>query len=182
MSEICALRFLLDRDVNSRIRGGLNPMYQPKADKILEKVEASPAITTGDEVFDAEHGIDSVQHVASIATQEAWRQGALLHYYHSIYRGSPSVEKPSQAACQQVLTLFPVTQLGKPHGLCGLHGLPIFMAATVADTKTDRSACENAFEKLSLGSAADREIKEFFASVWEASDKAGHRVDWVSDS
>lgn len=202
MSEICALRFLLDQDVNSRTNNGLNPIYQPKADEILKKIEANPAFPLEEDVFDSEEGLDSVQHVAGIAAQEAWRQAALIHYYHSIYRGTSTFEKASQAACHQILKLFPVTQMGKPHRsvgaswlflqglhwliilwysrLFGLHGLPVFMAATVANTKEDRESCIEAFDTLSLCCAADKEIKFFFTGVWDASDKAGHQLDWVS--
>lgn len=180
MSEISALKFLLDRDANARSKDGLNPMYQPKADEIMKKIEANPAIWVEPDIIDTEDGLDSVQHVSSIASQEAWRQAALLHYYHSLYRDAESVENAKQAACRQILTLFPTTQLGKPHRLYGMHGLPIFMAATVANTAEDRKACIDAFDRLSLGSAADKEIKLFFERLWTDSDKAGHRLDWVS--
>lgn len=180
MSEICALKFMLDRDVDSRSKGKLNPVYLPKAEEVLKKIESNPAIWVEPDTIDTIEGLDSIQHVSSIASQEAWRQAALIHYYSSIYRGSDAFEHATQAASRQILALFPVTQLGKPHRLFGMHGLPIFMAATVADTKEDRSACMSAFEKLSLGSAVDREVKAFFEHVWEESDKAGHRVDWVS--
>lgn len=180
MSEISAFKFMLDRDANSRSKDGLNSLYQPKADEILKKIEANPALWAEPDLIDPEDGLDSVQHVSSIASQEAWRQAALVHYYHSLYGDADHAESAKQAACRQILTLFPTTQLGKPHRLYGMHGLPIFMAATVANTTENRTACMHAFEKLSLGCAADKEIQQFFERIWEDSDKAGHRVEWVS--
>lgn len=182
MSEICAFKFLLDRDANSRWPEGLNPLYQPKADEILKQIEGNPAIWAEPDFIDSEDGLDSVQHVASIASQEAWRQAALIQYYDSLYRGLDKFEAAKQIACRQILTLFPTTQLGKPHRLFGMHGLPIFMAATVADTQEDKSSCMDAFEKLSLGSAADREIKNFFERLWEDAEKIGRKVDWLDYS
>lgn len=178
-SEISALRFMLDRDVNSRTPNGLNPIYQAKADEILQKIHDNPAIRLNDEIVDSEEDFDSVQALSGMAAQEAWRHAALIHYYHSLYRGCARYEHAAQASCQQILKLFTIIQLGRPHRLFGLYGLPIFMAATVAEKLEDQKACLDVFEKLSLKCAMDREIVAFFERIWGDSEKVGRRVEWL---
>lgn len=179
MSEISALRFLLDRDVNSRTADGLNPMYQPKADEIIRKIEANPAVRLDDEIVDLEEGLDSIQAVATMASQEAWRQAALVYYYQSLYRNCPKFTHASQASCQQILKLFPISQMGRPHRLFAIYGLPCFLAATVASTPEDREACMKAFNTLSVSCVTDKQIVAFFQHIWAESDKLGRTVDWL---
>lgn len=179
MAEISSFRFLLDRDVNARTQDDLNHLYQPKADEILRKIEANPAVPLHDEIVDREEGVDSVQTVANIASQEAWRQAALIYYYQSIWRRSPKYEHAVQKACQQILKLFPVTQMGLPHRNFGLFGLPVFMASTVASNEQDRHACLDAFKTLSISCKIDGEIVRFFERIWKDSEDLGRPVDWL---
>lgn len=180
MAEISAFRFMLDRDPTARDSAGhLHQMYQSKAADILRRLQDNPGVRLDSEAIDSEEALDSVQHVASIAAQEAWRQGALIHYYQCIYRSAEPYAATLQICCRQILQLFPVTQMGSPHRSFMLYGLPVFMAATVAISPEDREACMKFLEELSFHSVADKETQDFVQKIWAESDKLGRTVEWV---
>lgn len=174
ISDISTFRFMLDRDISSRIGvDTLNSVYQAKANAILHNLRIFTPVISPE---DADPETDSIENVATVAVQEVWRQAALIHFYQSVYR-CPATHAPLQACLQQILHLGKIIEMTGPILLEALLSLPLFLAASVAVTKTDRQACRNRLNGLG-NAVAHKQNTALIEHVWAERDRLGQHIDW----
>ncbi|GAA6022658.1 hypothetical protein JCM10207_008570 [Rhodosporidiobolus poonsookiae] len=121
--------------------------------------------------------------LSNIASQEMWRQAALIYLYTGLLRHTPLSRVLRTAFDEMLVVSDSLHHDGVGSGTAPTYSnaslaFPWFLAATVAITEEEKERCLEGIESCGTG-CLHRDNKAFILRFWEAVEHDGHAPDWT---
>ncbi|GAA5918857.1 hypothetical protein JCM6882_002438 [Rhodosporidiobolus microsporus] len=120
--------------------------------------------------------------LSNIASQEMWRQAALIYLYTALLHHAP-LSRVLRTAFNEIIHLsnsLHHNDIASGTALTYSNAslaCPWFLAATVAVTKEEKELCLEGIESCGTG-RLHRDNKAFISRFWDAVERDGHVPDW----